>query len=307
MPLHPIITRIIRQAYAKGHANLHQQSLADVRSHYAKNFSPPKGQSGENHHAKNCLLRLHRPVGISGALPVIIYLRASGYSLGSIADADYFCEQLAKYTQCIVVAMEPRLSPEYRFPIPIQDCLDGLYYLHHYSQSLGIISTKIAIWGESSGGSYAAALCQLVKHQGLIAQQVLVYPMLDYFNHYPSKQTYGKGYLMDNTLTAWFLTNYARGPSDFADPLVSPVLAEDFCGLPPTLIIGAQCDPMRDESLYYYQKLHAAAVSVKAVYFLGVTHGFLWYSHLLDSARIALHFAADQLLLGFKGQEAVVK
>lgn len=305
MLLNPIISRIIRQAYAKGHGHLHWHSVNAVRNHYQKNFSPPQGQGGENHRADNCLLRLHRPKGITGPLPAIIYLRASGYSLGSIADSDYFCEHLAKYTQCIVVAMEPRLSPEYKFPIPIQDCLDGLNYLHHYSGSLGILPSKIAIWGESSGGSYAAALCQLVKHQKLIAQQVLVYPMLDYYHFYPSKLHYGKGYLMDNTLTAWFLTNYTRAPSDFADPLVSPVLAEDFRGLPPTLIIGAQCDPMRDESLLYYQKLVAAKVSVNAVYFLGVTHGFLWYSEILDSARIALHYAADHIVLRFREEEVV--
>ena len=299
MPLHPIISRIIRQAYAKGHADLHLQTVEAVRHHYRKNFSPPTGKGGVDYQAKNCLLRLHRPMGVTSTLPAIIYLRASGYSLGELRNSDYFCEQLAAYSQCVVVAMEPRLSPEYKFPIPIHDCLDGLHYLHKHHASLGINPQQIAIWGESSGGSYAAALCQLVKAQGLIAQQVLVYPMLDYFSPYPSKDRYGKGYLMDNTLTHWFLTNYSRTPSDFADPLVSPVLAEDFAGLPPTLIIGAECDPMRDETLQYFQKLVAANVPVNAVYFLGVTHGFLWYSELLDTARTALNYAADQILGGF--------
>ncbi len=306
MPLHPIISRIVRQAYAKGHGALHLEDVDTVRNHYRKNFAPPKGEPGIDYQANHCLLRIHRPKDKQGALPAIIYLRASGYVLGSLDDTDYFCSELAAYCQCVVIAMEPRLSPEFKFPIPVEDCLDGLYYLHDNHQALGIDPRKIALWGDSSGGSYAAVMAQEVKNERLIAQQVLVYPMVDYFNRYPSKDRYGDGYLFDTTLSEWFITNYCRSTDDYAHCRVSPALAKDFTGLPPTLIIGAECDPMRDESIFYYQQLVAAKVPVNAVYFLGVTHGFLWYSQLVDTAQIALKYAADQIMLGFEAPSEVL-
>lgn len=300
MPLHPVMDRIISHAYAKGHSNLHLKSVEDLRKHYRQYFLSPKGEPGYDLQVNHCTLRFHRPKDLPGKLPVIIYLRASGYVLGKLGDADYICQELASYTQCVVVAMEPRLSPECKFPTPIRDCYDGLCYLHENHHTLKIDPEKIAIWGESSGGNYAAALSQWGKHDKLLAMQVLVYPLLDYVNPYPSKVDYAKGYLMDNTLTDWFLRHYTQTSKDFSHPQLSPVLAEDFTGLPATLIIAAECDPMRDETMHYYEKLLAAKVPVNAVYFLGVTHGFIGYSQLLDSAQFALQYAADQIIRQFQ-------
>ncbi|MGE3319620.1 MAG: alpha/beta hydrolase [Candidatus Berkiella sp.] len=303
MPLHPIIARIIHSAYAKGHGDLHLQTVNEVREHYRRSFQPPSSVSpSQDYQANDCVLRLHRPLKPQdNALPAIIHLRACGHTMGSLNDTDDFCQQLADYCQCVVVAMEPRLCPEVKFPVPVYDCLDGLHCLHEHHTELGIDPKKIGVWGESSGGCYAAGLCQLVKGQGLIQQQVLIYPALDYYTQYPSNLQYGTGFLMDNTLTNWFLKNYARDPEDYSHPLVSPALATDFSGLPPTLIIGAECDPLRDGMDVYFQKLAAANVNVNAVYFLGVTHSFLWFKRTVDTARMALYYAADHLKLRFAG------
>ncbi|HRE31369.1 MAG TPA: alpha/beta hydrolase fold domain-containing protein, partial [Candidatus Berkiella sp.] len=111
------------------------------------------------------------------------------------------------YTQCIVAVLEPRLSPEYKFPIPILDCIDGIAYLHDNHKFLKINPKKIALWGDSSGGTYAAAIAQLLKNEKIIQQQILFYPMLDYYNDYPSKKLYSEGYLLDKALCDWFITN----------------------------------------------------------------------------------------------------
>lgn len=310
MPLHPVISRIINQAYAKGHANLHLRSVKEVREHYRRSFQPQKGiLSYKDYQAKHCILRLHQPLHSdnSDLKPAIIHLRACGHTMGSLNDTDDFCQQLAEYCQCVVIAMEPRLCPEVKFPAPVYDCLDGLQFLHQHHAQLGIDPKKIAVWGESSGGCYAAGLCQLVKGQGLVQQQVLIYPALDYFTQYPSNHQYGTGFLMDNTLTHWFLNNYARDVNDYTHPLVSPTLAEDFTGLPPTLIIGAECDPLRDGMDVYFRKLVAANVVVDAVYFLGVTHSFLWFKRTVDTARIALYYAADQVKFKFEDLSLAVQ
>jgi len=301
MPLHPIISRIVHQAYAKGHASLHLQSVEAVRTHYKQHYQAPKSNHPmEDHLAKACVLRFHRPLRKSGRLmPLVIYLRASGYSIGELSDSDYYCQCLADVANCVVVAMEPRLTPEIKFPVPIQDCLDGFYYLHENHQQLQFDPRRIAVWGDSSGGTYAAVMSQLLKKERLIQQQVLFYPMLDYYNPYPSKELYGKGYLLDNTLRDWFINNLSRVPSDIEDSRVSPVLADDFKDLPYTTIMGAQYDPMRDETVRYVQELVAAKVPVNAVYFPGMIHGFLWYSKVLETPKFALNYAVKQMLAQF--------
>lgn len=300
MPLHPIIARIIRQAYAKGHASLHLQSLAAVRQHYRQHFVAPSGlPTGEDHQAKSCLLRLHRPKQPQQkSLPLIIYLRASGYTIGELSDTDYYCQQLVEHSGCIVAAMEPRSCPEVKFPTPVLDCVDGLHYLHSHHQALQINPRKIALWGDSSGGTLVAALSQLLKREQFIQHQVLFYPMLDYYNDYPSKLLYQEGYLLDKSLLEWFAANLCRTSADRIDPRFSPLLAEDFSGLPKTTLIGAQYDSMRDESVCYVQKLVAAKVPVNAVYYPGMIHGFLWYSGLLDTPNIALQYALKQITEG---------
>ncbi|MCS5711344.1 alpha/beta hydrolase fold domain-containing protein [Candidatus Berkiella aquae] len=302
MPLHPVIARIVRHAYAKGHASLHLQSLEAVREHYRQQFQAPKGtRQGEEFQAKGCRVRLHRPLGQENTvLPLIIYLRASGYSIGDLNDADFYAERLADYTQCAVAALEPRLSPEYKFPIPILDCIDGIVYLHDNHQVLKINPQKIALWGDSSGGTYAAAIVQLLKNEKIIQQQILFYPMLDYYHDYPSKKLYSEGYLLDKTLCDWFISNLCHSINDYQDPRISPVLAEDFSHLPRTTIIGAQYDRMRDEGMAYFDKLVAAKVPVNAVYFPGMIHGFLWYSGVIDVPNMALKYAANQVVEGFK-------
>jgi acetyl esterase len=301
MPLHPVISRIMYQAYSKGHASLHLQSVDEVRNHYRKYYQAPKGlRPFEDHQAKACVLRLHRPKQkAEGLIPLVIYLRASGYSIGHLSDSDYYCQCLADATNCLIVAMEPRLTPEIKFPTPIDDCLDGFYYLLENHQQLAFDPNKIALWGDSSGGTYAAVMSQLLKKERSIHQQVLFYPMLDYFNPYPSKELYGKGYMLDNTLRDWFINNLTRSLKDIEDTRVSPVLAQEFKGLPYTTIIGAQYDPMRDETFRYVEGLVAANVPVNAVYFPGMVHGFLWYSKVLDTPSIALNYAVKQMLAQF--------
>ncbi len=300
MPLHPVIARIIRQAYAKGHASLHLQPLAAVRQHYRQHFVAPAGlATGEDHYAKHCLLRLHRPLSQQKPLPVIVYIRASGYTIGELSDTDYYCQRLVEHSGCIVAAIEPRLCPEHKFPTSLLDCVDGVQYLHAQHQSLQINPRKIALWGDSSGGTLVAALSQLLKQDQLIQHQVLFYPMLDYYNEYPSKTLFQEGYLLDKSLCEWFAANVCRSAADRQDPRFSPLLAEDFSGLPNTTLIGAQYDRMRDEATCYIEKLVAAKVPVDAVYYPGMIHGFLWYSTLLDIPNHALRYALKQVLATF--------
>lgn len=306
MPVHPIIQRVIKRAYSRGHGELPLQNVAQVRQYYARQpLLQQVGLQYEDHQiAPQVQIRVHHPLIENTFLsyPLIMYFRASAYALGQISDTDYFCHYLSQHLNCVVAAIEPRLSPEAKFPLPFNDCIAAVEYLYNHASLLKIDFKKAAIWGESSGGNYAASLSAHFNkvEKTLFSHQILFYPMLDYYNSYPSKITYGNGYLMDNALTDWIMNNYVVSPADYQDSRVSPVLAPDFAHLPHTVIIGAQYDPMRDELYAYQQALAKAKVPVDALYFPGMIHGFLWYTEKLEAAQTAQYYAASILKQGWE-------
>lgn len=297
MPVHPIIERVLRRAYHRGHHELPRRSLAEVRQYYEETELPRLSSPDyEDYVIGGATLRLHRPGKIAKLLPVVIFFRASAYIFGRIDDADYFAHYLARFLKCIVAVIEPRRAPEYKFPIPFNDCVTCVKHLIEHHVALKINPHKMAIWGESSGGNFAAAVSQHLKAEKInnIRQQVLFYPMLDYYQHhlYPSKVEFGEGYLMDKALADWFVAQYIAHADECQDQRVSPLLAENFENLPQTLIIGAQYDPMRDESFAYLERLIKSKVFAQAYFLPGMIHGFLWYTAKLEAAQFAQRFAA---------------
>lgn len=306
MPLHPIIQRVLRRAYYRGHAELSKKSLHEVRQYYEQNAIPALNkQEFEDIVIQPAInIRLHRPFKASKPLPLVMYLRPNAYLFGKKEDADYFGYYLAKYLKCIVAVIELRLAPEYKFPIQFDDCIASIQYLLNHHETLKIDAKRMAIWGESSGGNMAAAVCQHLKKEKapIISQQILFYPMLDYhqFHLYPSKQEFGEGYMMDTDFTAWLMMQYTTSVHEHQDLRISPLLADNFGDLPETLIVGAQYDPFRDETAAYYQALIKSKVSAHTFFLPGMIHGFLWYTDKIEVARFAQRYAANFLKQKFK-------
>jgi acetyl esterase len=304
MAIHPLIQRVIGLSYHRGHGELPQKSVSEVRQYYLRHtFAELKEKTFEEIEVSTGVTcRIHRPDITCKLLPTVIYLRASAFVLGSINDTDAFCQALSQYAGCIVVAIEPRLAPEYKFPTQLHDCIEAIRYLVNHHQSLSINPKQLAIWGESSGGNLAASLShQLNKEQSdFFQQQVLFYPMLDYTRTvYPSKQQYSHGYLMDLSFMNWLMDHYVTSISYFEDERVSPILAHSFDHLPRTLLIGAQYDPMRDEGQAYFEHLQKSDVPSMALFLQGMIHGFLTYANKVESAYWAREYAASYLKENF--------
>lgn len=302
MPLHPFIQRAVRRAYQLGHGDLPYKDIDQIRAYYKYPLPAMEGAHFEDIEVKKGVIcRIHRPSNATAKLPLVAYLRASAYILGSIDNANLFCQQLANYLGCAVVAIEPRISPEYKFPQPLEDCIACVDYLYQHHHRLGLNIKKAAIWGDSSGGNIASALCHYYQQQQQIfTHQVLIYPMLDYYHRdYQSKQLYGAGYLMDTLLCDRFISHYVCTERDYENPFVSPLLATSFSNLPTTLVIAAQYDPMRDEAWAYVDCLKASGVNTVSLTIPGMTHGFLYYARKLPEARFTLETAAHFLKEGF--------
>ena len=168
MPVHPYIQKVIEKAYKQGHANLPDMTVEEVREYYKKHNVPHKENIQFTEHSVNgTLLRMHYPSNHQSAnhFPLIIYFRARAFVLGNLDDSNWMCHELANYLQCAVAAVEPRLSPEHKFPIPFNDAVNFVHYLHEHSHELRIDPKRFAVWGESSGGNFAASISHFFSHQ----------------------------------------------------------------------------------------------------------------------------------------------
>jgi len=233
-------------------------------------------------------------------VPLVVYLHGGGFVAGSVATADRPCRALAAASGCAVLSVEYRLAPENPFPVPVHDCLAAIRWATAHATDLGADPTRIVLMGDSAGGALAAACAAALRDAGdrpVVAGQILVYPTLrpTRGNPSPSLRSNGEGYLMTRGSLEWFWDHYLRGRQDTRDPLAAPLLAEDFGGLPPTTVVVAEFDPLRDEGLSYVDYLRAAGVPVTTQLVPGALHGFWWMDGVLAQARDLTEYLAHDL------------
>jgi len=236
-------------------------------------------------------VRLYRPAGSGDeALPVLLWLHGGGWVLGSLDNYDHWCRALANACGAAVCALDYRLAPEHRFPAAVDDTWFALRWLAREASSLGLDGGAISIAGDSAGGTLAAATSLLARDAGgpTLQRQILIYPAVDLLGDYPSAQRYGVGHFLEQDALHWFAHQYLETLADREDWRASPLLADNHAGLPPTLIINAECDPLADQGMAYARVLEACGVPVRHVVHVGMTHGYVTMFKLFDEARAAL-------------------
>jgi acetyl esterase len=218
---------------------------------------------------------------------ILVYLHGGGWTIGDVASYDKPCRYLAAKSGCIVVSVGYRLSPEAKFPAAIEDCLAAFRWVAEHAASLGGRPDCIAIGGDSAGGNMAAVCSlQLRDEPGpKPAFQLLIYPATDLAQHRPSYQSCGQDFLLTIAMMQWFMGHYLADPAQAQDPRVSPLLAPDVSGLPPTFLCTAGFDPLRDEGKAFAEKLQAAGVPTIYRNFESLTHGFVGFTAIAAAAR----------------------
>jgi len=243
-------------------------------------------------------LTVIRPRGYrAGArLPALVYLHGGGWSVGSLATYEPFCRQLANQCNMIVIWVEYRLAPEHPFPAAYDDTLAAWRWVQRNTNEIGADPARIAIGGDSAGGNLAAAAALALRGDTGIQpwRQLLLYPCLDLSASLPSHRKLAEGYLLTAPLYAWYRRNYLGGAHP-DDPRLSPLFVEDVSGLPPTLVLYAGFDPLRDEAAAYTIKLTLAGVPVETLYFADMIHGFLTMGGVIPAAQAAVTRIADML------------
>lgn len=231
--------------------------------------------------------RLYAP-STAAALPVLLYLHGGGFTIGSIATHDVLCRQLAHLAGCAVVSLDYRLAPEYKFPTAIHDAWDALQWLHQHGASLGLDTARMAVGGDSAGGTLAAACALLARDAGLPLQlQLLIYPGTCAHQDTDSHTRYAHGLVLEREGIQWFFNHYVRSPADREDWRFAPLLAPDVEGVAPACFCLAELDPLVDEGVQYADMLRMAGVPVELDIYKGVTHEFIKMGRAIEQARQA--------------------
>lgn len=261
----------------------HLLSIAELRRDIdrLKDFYPPRPVGAvENIEipgpAGKIPLRIYIPEG-KGPFTPVVYFHGGGWCIGSLDSCAGACAELAYRIPAVVFSAGYRLAPEHPFPAAVDDCYAALKYAAAHAARFGASPERLAVMGDSAGGNLAAVICLKSAREGgpHIDKEVLIYPATDLSrNDFLSYRLFGKGYDLDREMIGMFESNYLRGGQDRTDPYVSPALAEGLESLPPTLIIAAEYDPLRDDATEFTDKLKKAGVSVKCSVYKGVIHGF---------------------------------
>jgi acetyl esterase len=229
-------------------------------------------------------VRIVRPAGATGALPVILYIHGAGWVFGNAHTHGRLISELAVGAGAAVVFPEYSLSPEARYPVAIEQSFAVATWIANAGADHGLDPTRVAVAGDSVGGNMAAALTLLAKERGGVhfVQQVLFYPVTDASFDTPSYDQFAEGYFLRRDGMRWFWDQYTTDPAERAQPTASPLRAtvEQLTGLPPALVITAEADVLRDEGEAYANKLREAGVPVTAVRYQGIIHDFVMLNAL---------------------------
>lgn len=211
-----------------------------------------------------------------GRDPVVLYFHGGGFVVGGLESHDDVCAEIRAATGLTVISVDYRLCPEHPHPAGYQDCLAVARSLRG----------PMVLAGDSAGGNLAAAVAYALRDRGSVLGQVLIYPGLGGDRSVGSYVTHAEAPMLTTKDVAyyWAIRHGGTEP-DGPDPTASPLEAEEYANLPPTLAIAAECDPLADDAHNYAARIKAAGGKAHAVTEPGLVHGYLRARHSVSRAR----------------------
>jgi acetyl esterase len=228
-------------------------------------------------------VRVYRPR--PGRLHPVLFLHGGGFVVGRDG-YDVPLRELARASGCMIVSPECRLAPEHPFPAAADDALAVARWLNAEASTLGASDTPPAIAGDSSGGNLAATVTHTLTRQDAPPSfQVLIYPMLDATASSASYDDFAEGYGFSSEKSRWYFDQYLPPGIDRHAPRVSPLFDPGLSDVPATLIVTAECDPLRDDGECHARGLRQAGVTVELRRYPGMIHGFFQMTGALERSR----------------------
>ena len=293
----------LQQITACGAPTMRSTPLPQARAQMAQLSSlcgvPPRNVTTDDHEIPvpggTVPARAYYPE--SRAVALIVYFHGGGWVLGGIAESDGFVRIAANAISSIIVSIGYRLAPEHRFPTAADDGYAAMAWIEAHASEIKAEGLPLVVFGESAGGGIAAAGCLRAVKEGRpkIVGQILCYPVVSADFNRQSYVTYAEGYLLSTSDMRWFWDQYVPDVKQRTDWKAAPLLAEDLAGLPPTLLLSAEFDPLRDEGEAYARRLADAGVDVELVRIPGSIHGFMSLMGVLEEGRLALDAIANKV------------
>jgi acetyl esterase len=250
--------------------------------------------------------RLYAPLldeplnGLSAS--ALLYFHGGGYCVGSLDSHDSLCRTLAALTPCCVLNVSYRLAPDHPFPTAVHDAQDAYQWLLSNGPAHGIDPQRIAVGGDSAGGTLATGLTIAAKEMGWPQPvfQALLYPCTSAWQDTDSHRRLAQGYLLEAPTLQWMFNNYLTSERDRTDWRFAPLEAEDLSGLAPAFIALAEYDPLVDEGVEYASRLKEAGVPTQLKIYEGMTHDFARLGNILNDASKVREDIARALTMGFE-------
>ena len=300
MALHPQSKLVIDYLALTRPTPLEQMTVAEARAQraqYAEELAALAGPREEVEDAEDCTIpgpsqpipiRIYRPSTLPN-LPALVYFHGGGWVLGNLDTMDRPCRALANKAKCVVISVDYRLAPEHKFPAAVEDAYAAV---EHFAGA-----DPIAVGGDSAGANLSAAVTLMARDRSgpRIDFQLLVYPATDYDDDRPALHDYADNHMLTRAGIEWFWGHYLSSADDGRTAYCSPLKAASLEGLPPAMIITAECDPLRDQGEAYAYKLREANVPVILKRYEGAIHGFFQMGAVIDAGREALADSAAAL------------
>lgn len=290
MPIHPQVRSLLDLLADMGQPPIEEQTPTAARAAREALIRPSTIEVGEwrDVDAGGVPARWYRPPNVApdDTTGLLVWLHGGGWVLGSIDGHDDLCRALCVTSGHRVLSVGYRLAPEHPFPAGLDDAAVATQWAHAHAADLGADPDRVAIGGDSAGANLAAVVAQQASVP--LAYQVLVYPVADARGTTASYTENGNGLFLTASGMRWFVDHYlSGGDGSVDDPRMSPLLATDAAlgASPPTLVVTAEYDVLRDEGVAYADRLLAAGVPTSHVMFHGQIHGFASMVDLLDDGH----------------------
>jgi acetyl esterase len=236
-------------------------------------------------------IRIYRADEQADGGPVIVHFHGGGWSLGALDQSDWLCSQVCIGVGAVVVSVDYRLAPTYRFPMAVIDSLAAVNWVASNGAELKVDVNRIGLMGDSAGGNLATVVSQLLREKGgpKITHQALMYPATDLrtpaaFD--PANPARADWPILSSASMVSFRDHYLGPDGNPNDPMASPILADDLSGLPPALIQVAEYDPLRDDGIRYARALQAAGTPVRLTEYVGMPHGYFSFPKVIRGSIV---------------------
>lgn len=308
MPLSAQARSLLDMVYRVGAPRFHELTPAQARHSFQKlqyAFRPdapavasvtevPMGRGD----GSVLLARLYRPLQAhpDTILPLLVYFHGGGWCVGDVDSYDVLCRELANGSGCAVLSVDYRLAPEHPFPAAINDARLAVEWAVEQAGVLGVDPERIALGGDSAGGNLSIVTALALRDAGGIAPRflLLVYPSTEIVSTRPSRDRYAAGYFLDRESLEWFF-GYYLPDGETEDWRASPMRAASLAGLPPMLLVSAECDPLVDDCEAFAARVAREGGEIERYLVEGMVHGFFTLGKFFPEANRAVAHAAAML------------